>query len=128
MKKTWTLRRQLNILLALIVTFQSLALLSALWVSQVFFMLDAEAVRLLNNTTETRMEKFNTSVGQTITNMADQTEQLNSALILLARQQGSSPESLYLNDSAYNEAALLASDSLVSILKENRVTGAFFVL
>jgi len=128
MKKTWTLRRQLNILLALIVIFQSLALLSALWVSQVFFMLDAEAVRLLNNTTETRRETFNTSVGQTIANMADETEQLNAALILLARQQGSTPESLYLSDSAYNETALLASDSLVAILKENRVTGAFFVL
>lgn len=128
MKKTWTLRRQLNILLALIVIFQSLALLSALWVSQVFFMLDAEAVRLLNNTTETRMEKFNTSVGQTIANMADQTEQLDAALAILAQQQGTNPENLYLNDSAYNEAALLASDSLVSILKENRVTGAFFVL
>lgn len=128
MKKTWTLRRQLNILLALIVIFQSLALLSALWVSQVFFMLDAEAVRLLNNTTETRRETFNAAVGQTIANMADQTEQLDAALAILAQQQGTNPENLYLNDSAYNEAALLASDSLVSILKENRVTGAFFVL
>lgn len=128
MKKTWTLRRQLNILLALIVTFQSIALLSALWVSQVFFMLDAEAVRLLNNTTETRSKTFNASMGQTIANVADETEQLNAALILLARQQDSTPESLYLSDSAYNETALLASDALVSILKENRVTGAFFVL
>lgn len=128
MKKTWTLRRQLNILLALIVIFQSLALLSALWVSQVFFMLDAEAVRLLNNTTETRSKTFNASVGQTIANMADETKQLNSELIVLARQQGSTPESLYLNDTAYNETALLASDSLVSILKENQVTGAFFIL
>ncbi|MDO9490831.1 diguanylate cyclase domain-containing protein, partial [Acetobacterium sp.] len=128
MKKTWTLRRQLNILLAMIVIFQSLALLSALWVSQVFFMLDAEAVRLLNNTTETRSKTFNASVGQTIASLADETEQLNSALTLLARQQGSNPESLYLNDSGYHEAALLASESLVSILQENRVTGAFFVL
>lgn len=128
MKKTWTLRRQLNILLALIVTFQSIALLSALWVSQVFFMLDAEAVRLLNNTTETRSKTFNASMGQTIANVADKTEQLNAALILLARQQDSTPESLYLSDSAYNETALLASDALVSILKENSVTGAFFVL
>lgn len=128
MKKTWTLRRQLNILLALIVIFQSIALLSALWVSQVFFMLDAEAVRLLNNTTETRSKTFNASMGQTIANVADETEQLNAALILLARQQGSTPESLYLSDSAYHETALLASDALVSILKENSVTGAFFVL
>lgn len=128
MKKTWTLRRQLNILLALIVTFQSLALLSALWVSQVFFMLDAEAVRLLNNTTETRKKTFDVSVGQTIANVADETEQLNAALILLAQQQGSTPDALYLNDSAYNETALRASQSLVTILKENQVTGAFFVL
>ncbi|HAZ05141.1 MAG TPA: hypothetical protein DCY58_00870, partial [Acetobacterium sp.] len=111
MKKTWTLRRQLNILLALIVTFQSLALLSALWVSQVFFILDAEAVRLLNNTTETRKKTFDASVGQTIANVTGETEQLNAALILLAQQQGSTPADLYLNDLAYNETALLASQS-----------------
>lgn len=128
MKKTWTLRRQLNILLALIVIFQSVALVSALLVSQVFFMLDAEAVRLLNNTTETRMETFNSAVGLMIGNMADETQQLNSELILLARQKGVSPESLYLDNGTYNETALLASDSLVSILKQNRVTGAFFIL
>ncbi len=128
MKKTWTLRRQLNILLALIVTFQSLALLSALWVTQVFSMLDAEALRLLNNTTETRKETFDASAGQMIANVAGETEALNAALILLARQQGTPPEGLYRSDSAYQETALLASQSLVSILKENQVTGAFFVL
>ena len=128
MKKTWTLRRQLNILLALIVIFQSVALVSALLVSQVFFMLDAEAVRLLNNTTETRMETFNSAVGMMIGNMAEETQQLNSELITLARQKEASPESLYLDDASYNETALLASESLVSILKQNRVTGAFFIL
>lgn len=128
MKKTWTLRRQLNILLALIVIFQSLALLFALWVSQVFFMLDAEAVRLLDNTTKTRMEIFNSSVGQTIVNMADKTEQLSSELTLLSQEQESLPERLYLDNDTYHEAALLASETLVSILRENRVTGAFFVL
>ncbi|MDD3305968.1 MAG: bifunctional diguanylate cyclase/phosphodiesterase [Acetobacterium sp.] len=128
MKKTWTLRKQLNILLALIVIFQSLALISALWVSQVFFMLDAEAIRLLNNTTKTRTETFNGSIGQTIEEIAEETERLNSELILVAKNQGATPESIYLNDAAYNEAALMASDTLVSILKQNRVTGAFFVL
>lgn len=128
MKKTWTLRRQLNILLALIVIFQSVALLLALWVSQVFSMLDAEAVRLLSNTTKTRMETFNSSVGQTIANMADETEQLSSELTLLSQEQERSPERLYLDDDSYHEAAMLASETLVSILKENRVTGAFFVL
>jgi Cache domain. len=91
-------------------------------------MLDAEAVRLLSNTTKTRMETFNSSVGQTIANMADETEQLSSELTLLSQEQERSPERLYLDDDSYHEAAMLASETLVSILKENRVTGAFFVL
>ncbi|KNZ41734.1 bifunctional diguanylate cyclase/phosphodiesterase [Acetobacterium bakii] len=128
MKKTWTLRRQLNILLALIVIFQSLALISALWVSRVYFMLDAEAVRLLSNTTETRAQTFDSSVGLLIGNMAEETRQLNSELNLLAKKNLNSPESLYLDDDLYNQTALMASDTLVSILKQNRVTGAYFIL
>lgn len=128
MKKAWTLRRQLNILLALIVIFQSFALILALGVSRVYFMLDAEAFRLLNNTTETRTQAFNSSVGQIIGNMAVETEQLNSELISMAKRHDEAPENIFLDDGGYNEAALMASDSLVSILKQNRVTGAFFVL
>ncbi|MGV8906102.1 MAG: EAL domain-containing protein [Acetobacterium sp.] len=128
MKKTWTLRRQLNILLALIVVFQSLALISTLWVSQVYSMLDAEAVRLLNNTTETRAQTLDSSIGQMIGNMAKETKHLNGSLALLAKQNERSAESLYLDNDLYNEAALMASDSLVSILKQNNVTGAYFIL
>lgn len=128
MKKTWTLRRQLNILLALIVIFQSLALIVALWVSHVFFMLDAEAFRLLNNTTETRAQTFDSSIGQMIGHMAKETVNLNTELVQLAKQSGTSPENLYLDDALYNQAALKASDSLVSILKQNHVTGAYFIL
>ncbi|MBC3796084.1 bifunctional diguanylate cyclase/phosphodiesterase [Acetobacterium tundrae] len=128
MKKTWTLRRQLNILLALIVIFQSIALIFALWFSQVYFMLDAEAVRLLSNTTETRAQTFDSSVGAMIGNMANETENLNSELVQLAQQNQKSPEDLYLDDDSYNQAALVASATLVSILKQNHVTGAYFIL
>lgn len=128
MKKTWTLRRQLNILLALIVIFQSLALIAALWVSGVYYMLDAEAVRLLNNTTETRAKNFDAAVGQMIGNMSEETEHLDAELLRLAAQSGKTPDRLYLDDATYNETALIASESLVSILKQNRITGAFFIL
>ena len=128
MKKTWTLRRQLNILLALIVIFQSLALIFALWFSQVYFMLDAEAIRLLNNTTETRAQTFDSSLGLMIGNMAEATEHFNSELVLLAQQNEKSPESVYLDDDLYNQAALMASETLVSLLNQNHVTGAYFIL
>lgn len=128
MKKTWTLRRQLNILLALIVIFQSLALVFALFISRVYFMLDAEAVRLLNNTTETRAETFDTSVGQMIAGLADESKQLSTRMTDLAQQTGSTPQAIYRDDIAYNESAQIASDALVSILKQDRVTGAFFIL
>jgi diguanylate cyclase (GGDEF)-like protein len=128
MKKTWTLRKQLTILLTLIVIFQSLALISALGVSRVYFMLDTEVVRLLNDTTENRVQTFDSSVGQIIGNMAKETEGLNEELVLLAKQNGEVTENIYLNDDLYIEAALMASDSLVSILNQNRVTGAYFVL
>lgn len=128
MKKTWTLRRQLNILLALIVIFQSLALFFALFISRVYFMLDAEAIRLLNNTTETRAETFDASVGQLIAGMSSETADLSGKMTQLAEQNGRTPETIYLDDAAYNQLALTAGDSLVALLKQNRVTGAFFIL
>lgn len=128
MKKTWTLRRQLNIMLALIVIFQSLALVFALWVSQVYNLLDAEAVRLLNNTTENRAQTFDSTVGQIIGSMVAENENLDEKLVGLAKENEKSTENLYLDNDLYNQTALLASNSLVSILKQNHVTGAFFIL
>jgi hypothetical protein len=128
MKKTWTLRRQLNILLALIVIFQSLALVFALFVSQVYFMLDAEAIRLLNNTTKTRSETFDASIGQLISSMADETQALSGKMVQLADKNGKTPDQIYLDDASYNTSTMLASDALVGLLKQNRVTGAFFIL
>lgn len=128
MKKTWSLRRQMNILLALIVVFQSLALISALWVSRVFSMLDAEAIRLLDNATKTRTESFNTSIGQTIENLSGETEVLGEKLSALAQRREIDPDTLYRDDAGYGEAALTISDALVSFLQQNQVTGAFFVL
>lgn len=84
MKRTWTLRRQLNVMLALIVIFQSLALVLALWVSQVYYLLDAEAVRLLNNTTENRAQTFDSTVGQLIGSMVAENENMDEKLVSLA--------------------------------------------
>lgn len=128
MKRNLTLRKQLSILLALIVCFQSIALVVALSVSGVFFMLDAEAVRLLNNTTETRMQTFNASIGQLVSNLAAEAKQMDQNLTMIANKYGQTLSELYLDDDAYDEAALAASKSLIAILDQNRVTGTFFVL
>lgn len=128
MRRNFTLRTQLSILLALIVLFQSVVLVVALSVSGVFFMLDAEAIRLLNNTTESRMKAFNHSIGELVSNLAGEAELLNQTLTEIAHNNDRPLNELFIYDNTYDEVALAASNSLVPILKNNKVTGAFFIL
>lgn len=128
MKKSMTLRKQLSIFLALIVVFQSVALVVSLWATQVFSKLDAEALRVLQNTTAIRAEKFNEASGGMIDNLKLELEKLTLELTSLAEEAGIRPDQLYRDDLSYNAVALSASESLVAILKKNQVTGAFVIL
>lgn len=127
MKKPMTLRKQLSIFLALIVIFQSVALVVSLWATQVFSKLDAEALRVLENTTAIRAEKFNAAGGMMIDNLRLELEKLTLDLTSLAKESQIRPDQIYQDDRTYNAAALAASDSLVTLLKKNQVTGAFVI-
>lgn len=118
----------MTLLMALLVLLQSLALVMALAFSRVYFILDAEAFRLFNNTTNTRGQAFDTEVGVLVGNMATETAGLNERLNALAEDEGVLPGQFYLNDEAYTQAALTGSTVLMRLLAQNSITGAFMML
>ncbi|MDI3536203.1 MAG: hypothetical protein PWP30_685 [Eubacteriaceae bacterium] len=128
MKKTMSLRRQLNIIMALIVVFQSVALILALAFFQVFDMLDAEAVRVFSSTTANQSQTLNDAQAKLIESFTQETELLNDNLLETTLDYGLAPEDIYLNDQAYDAVALAASQTLFSVLEQTDVTGAFMVL
>ncbi len=128
MKKSVSLRTQLFWLMALLVFLQSAALVFSLLVSRVFFMLDAEAFRLFDSTASARTQAYNASVGRLIGNMADETRSLGARLQSIAATGGVEPNGLYLDDLLYFEAADAGTDAVVSLLRNNIISGAFFML
>ncbi|MDN5308094.1 MAG: hypothetical protein PWP16_1457, partial [Eubacteriaceae bacterium] len=128
MKKTMSLRRQLNIIMALIVVFQSVALILALAFFQVFDMLDAEAVRVFSSTTATQAQALNEAQTKLIESFTQETELLNESLLATASDYGLAAEDIYLDNEAYDAVALTASQSLIAVLEQSDITGAFMVL
>lgn len=127
-KKPFRLRTQITFLMVLLVLLQSFALLLALSVSRVFLKLDAEAFRMFNNATSTRMQTFNSAAEGLVYNMAQETTKLSAQLEGLAHNNGIKPERLYTHDDLYKQVALRGSQSLISLLQGNSITGAFFML
>ncbi|WKY44644.1 EAL domain-containing protein [Eubacteriaceae bacterium ES2] len=128
MKKKMSLRRQLNIIMALIVVFQSVALILALAFFQVFDMLDAEAVRVFTSTTATQAHVLNDAQEKLIESFTQETELLNESLLTTASDYGLEPEDIYLDNDAYDAVAVSASQSLFAVLEQSEVTGAFMIL
>lgn len=128
MKRSVSLRLQLFGLMALLVILQSVALISALAISRVFFMLDAEAFRLFDSATSARMQAYNASVGTLVSDMAMETKALDKRLAAVAAAAGIGGDSLYASDEAYMEASLSGTQSLIKLLQNNNISGAFFVL
>ncbi len=128
MKKSLSLKRQLTVLMAFLVVLQSVALIMALSVSRVFFLLDSESFRLFSNTTNVRMLSFNESAGKLIGNVSEDAEVLNESLNDLARRYEVEAGRLYENDEAYMEAAITGSRCLIDSISKNHITGAFFIL
>lgn len=128
LRKPIRLRTQISILMIFLVLLQSLSLVLALSVSKVFFLLDAESFRLFGNTAQARVQTFNTEIGQLVENTSKETEHLNQQIKTLAQNAQVNPADIYVNDRLYDETSLIATQSLVGLLQNNNVTGAFFIL
>lgn len=128
MKKSYSLRKQLNILLTIIVILQSLVLVFVLLLAQVFNLLDAESIKIFNNTTVSQAEFFNKETSKLIYYAIDATESITNSYNELSDRFDVSEKEFYLSDGVGEEAALVAGEVLVSTLRDNRITGAFIVL
>ncbi len=128
MKNSISLRTQLAASMALLVLLQSLVLVASLFISQVFTMLDAESFRLFGNTVNTRVQAFNTQVGSLVGSMALHTEGLTNAINELAQQSGVDALEIYEQDEVYDVVALLSAQTIISLLEDNSISGAFFAL
>lgn len=128
MKKSYSLRTQLFALMALLVLLQSLALVSALAISRVFLMLDAEAFRLFDRATSTRAQSYNQSVGDLVSNMSEASRSLSVELAAIATNSQVSPGQLYEDDEAHLQATSAGTASLIEMLRTNTVSGAFLLL
>ncbi len=127
-RKTASLRTQLTLLMVLLVLLQSFSLVMSLSISNVFLMLDAEAFRLFGSTSSARAKAVDGDIGMLVSNVAQKADDVGTAFAGVAKEFGTGAENLYQTDEAYEKAALLGSETLMSLLLGDNITGAFFLL
>ena len=125
MKKTQSLRRTLSVLMAFVVLFQSLAFVLSISLSQVYPMLDAEAFRLLNSTTASRKQELDQSIDRLTKTVEIASRELSSELMDLARAYGIQSQVIYRDDDAYAEAARQFAELVMTLIRNNDITGAY---
>lgn len=127
-KRTTRLRTRIIVLLALLVLLQSIALVLTLSFSGVFYMLDAEALRHFNNTTDERADSFDAKIGALVNEAVRSAESMDVLMKEIAEAHTGALQSAYKNDALYADMAMQGTEVLLQLLDKTHVTGAFFVL
>ncbi len=110
-----------------LVLLQSVALVTSITLSKVFIRLDENAFRLFNNTVESRVENFNDDIGALVENVGQYTEEVSALSEKIGADYGSGPFEIYEHDEAYRALSLEAGRVLIRAIRENNITGAFFL-
>lgn len=128
MSKSRSVRKQLYIILASIVAIQGIMIILTLFFSNVFSLLDSEAIRTFSNITKTRAESINESVVTLITTISEETEEINKNIESIANENDVNAEDLYKYDELYEEVATEINNSLIRILDNSNASDVFVIL
>ncbi len=128
MKKSRSLRRQLNIIFTCMVIFQTITILFSLFFSNVFTMLDFEAVRTFTNLTETNADIYNIYSSKVMSFVEEENQVLSKKIDKLTNQNNIVVSDIYKNDVMYKKVVNTISEELIYVLNQSSVTGAFVIL
>ncbi len=128
MKKNKSLRRQLNKMFAVIIIFQTVAILFSLIFSNVFNMLDFEAIRTFTNVTEANAEIYEAYTNQIMTFVSEEDRNLSKEINTLAHENGVQISDIYNDYDLYQQMMTEINKELIYMLKQENVTGAFVIL
>ncbi len=128
MKKNKSLRGQLNIMFTIMVIFQTITILFSLIFSNVFNMLDFEAVRTFTNITETNVNIYNTFNSKIMEVVSEEDEILSTKVERIASQNNVTIDVLYDDDVLFKKMITEISNTLIHTLNQTNVTGAFVIL
>ena len=128
MKKTQSLRRTLNGLMALVVLLQSLAFMLSISLSRVYPMLDAEAFRVFSNTTSSRRQEMDLAIGRLTKTLELASLELSKEVLQISEGYGIVPQVVYQNDEASAVTAQLSAKYITELLRSNNITGGFVIL
>lgn len=127
MRNSTTLRRQSKILLTVAILVQSVVLTLTLIFSGMYNLLDAEAFRLFESVSTSRLNTYNNAVKKLVKNTANTADALNKEIIKLADNDNVKTNEIYLNDAIYKQVALISGGAILDFLNDNEATGGFVI-
>ncbi len=128
MKKSRSIRKQLNILLACIVFLQTFTIVCALIFSDVFSKLDFEEIRTFTNISEAKSDNLNKSLEIFMVNMEHRNIELSKRISDLSLNSGLTIKEMYNDEELNSQIMNYISDSLVKIVNDMDVTETFVIL
>lgn len=115
MKKSKSLRRQLFIVISFLIAFQSVIFIAVLTSSRVFHILDDESFRIFDRIVGEKSQELDAQLGILKTNLLREAENFNDIIL---------EKNLTIDDN-FNDRAF---NSIMNILRNNIVTGAFIIV
>lgn len=127
MKRSMSLRKQITILMTVLMLIQSTALVIGLIFSGIFTLLDTEAYKALQSVTLTRAEHLDSVFKTIVMRTSSEADELNFELQKLANREEVFTETIYMNDEVYSEATLLGGERVINLLESAGISGAFLI-
>lgn len=121
MKTNFSLRSRLIFSMLLVIGIQTLFLVLSLYIAKVFYMIDSNEFKMFNTAIENQVQKFNKDSAKLISGIGEVS--LNLSNILLE-----SSDNFTSGTGKYNDTMLAGSRVIIDVLKNNNITGAFFIL
>lgn len=127
MRTSWSLRKQIMVLMTIIVAFQSMALVVGLISNEVFLNLDSEAFRLFDNAIYERSQWASNSITGLSNNIINEAESLSNGIIHLLDSYDADTKEAYRNKELYELTRDMALGSTLNLLTNNKITGAYII-
>ncbi len=128
MKKSKSLQKLLNIMFTVIIIFQTIAILCSLIFTNVFNMLDYEALRTFTNITEANTEIYNAYASKIMAFVSEEDRTLSKNIDKIASKNNIPIGEIYNDDVLYEQMMTEITNELIALLNQSNVTGAFVIL
>lgn len=126
-KFTPSIKSQIMLVAVFLVLFQSASLITTLKYTDFFIKLDQQVVDSFNKVANERLQVINKEIATIIYNTAETSKLISAEYAVEASKNNSDIDDVLKENTMSNDAYRQTNNHLLQLIRENNVTGAFFI-